>query len=141
MTAKTHRIVVDTNLWVSMALGSKTVTLQMQQILTHANLSIFTSIEQLEELTETLAKPKLQKYLTTQRTQQLFELIWQRAQLIPIISQNKICRDPKDDFIINLALDAQAHCIVTGDADLLVLNPIDALEILTMTDFLQNVLV
>ncbi len=138
MTDKTLSIVIDTNLWVSMALGSKTVIRQMQQVIEAPHVIIFTSAEQLEELTDTLAKPKLQKYLTQNRTQQLLELIWQKAQLIHVHTQMKICRDPKDDFLIQLAMDAQAHCIVSGDADLLVLNPVGDLKIVTITDFLQK---
>ena len=106
MTDKTLRIVVDTNLWVSMALGSKIVSLQMQRVIETPHVAIFTSAEQLEELTDTLAKPKLQKYLTQQRTRQLLELIWQKALLVHVHTQLKICRDPKDDFLLQLALDA-----------------------------------
>lgn len=139
MTATTHRIVVDTNLWVSMALGSKIVVQQMLQVIQNNNIFIFTSADQLEELTETLAKPKLQKYLTKSRTQQLFDLFWLKVQIINVHSQVKVCRDPKDDYLLNLAKDAQAHCIISGDADLLVLNPIDNLKILTITDFLLSI--
>jgi putative PIN family toxin of toxin-antitoxin system len=120
-----------------MALGSKIVSLQMQRVIETPHVAIFTSAEQLEELTDTLAKPKLQKYLTQQRTRQLLELIWQKALLVHVHTQLKICRDPKDDFLLQLALDAKAHCIVSGDTDLLALNPVGDLKIITLTDFLQ----
>jgi uncharacterized protein len=136
MPSSPFRIVVDTNLWVSMALGSKTVTGQMQRLIEDPTIALFTSAEQLEELTATLAKPRLQKYLTQTRTRHLFDLIWLKTQLVHVTTQAQLCRDPNDDFVINLALDAQADCIITGDDDLLTLNPIGSLEILTLTAFI-----
>ena len=61
-------VVVDTNVWVSMALGSQVVSVQMAQIIQDTDVSIFISAELLEELTDTLTKPKLQRYLSTVRT-------------------------------------------------------------------------
>jgi putative PIN family toxin of toxin-antitoxin system len=133
------RVVIDTNIWVSMAMGSRVVSEQMAFIIERENIEIFSSIELFDELTETLTKPRLKNYLTQNRTRQLFELIWLKTQLITIQSAMKICRDPKDDFILNLAFDCSAQYIVTGDKDLLVLNPLNALQILTVTDFLQEI--
>lgn len=61
-------VVVDTNVWVNMALGSQVVSVQMAQIIQDTDVSIFISAELLEELTDTLTKPKLQRYLSTVRT-------------------------------------------------------------------------
>jgi len=49
----------------------------------------------------------------------------------------KICRDPKDDKYVELAVSGKARCIVSGDADLLVLNPFREITILTVQDFLE----
>ena len=49
----------------------------------------------------------------------------------------QVCRDPKDDRILELAVNGNAAYIVTGDADLLVLNPFRGIEILRPADFLQ----
>ncbi|WP_419788833.1 putative toxin-antitoxin system toxin component, PIN family [Mucilaginibacter sp. X4EP1] len=34
------------------------------------------------------------------------------------------CRDPKDNKFLELAFAAEASCIVSGDQDLLILNPV-----------------
>ena len=47
-----------------------------------------------------------------------------------------VCWDPKDDRILELALNADAGVIVTGDMDLLVLNPFRGVRIVTPTEFL-----
>ena len=48
-----------------------------------------------------------------------------------------MCRDPEDDHILELAVNGNATYIVTGDADLLVLNPFRGVKILTPAEFLQ----
>ena len=46
------------------------------------------------------------------------------------------CRDPKDNKFLELAVAANAPIIVTGDPDLLVLNPFRNITILKSGDFL-----
>lgn len=130
-------VVVDTNVWVSMALGSQVVSVQMAQIIQDTDVSIFISAELLEELTDTLTKPKLQRYLSTVRTKQLFELIWEKVQLTVVHSSETFCRDVNDDFIINLAIDANAQYIITGDSDLLILNPIIPISTCSLSEFIR----
>ena len=48
------------------------------------------------------------------------------------------CRDGTDDFILALALAAQAEVIVTSDNDLLVLHPWRGIAILTPAEFLAQ---
>lgn len=137
MTNDPIRVVIDTNIWVSMALGSRVVSEQMAYLLQDPNLDVFVSAELLEELTDTLAKPRLQKYLSHNRTKNLFDLIWEKAKLTVVDSTETFCRDKKDDFIINLAIDANASFIITGDQDLLVLHPIRHISICTLSSFLS----
>jgi predicted nucleic acid-binding protein len=46
-----------------------------------------------------------------------------------------VCRDPKDDKFLNLAVVCEASCIITGDKDLLVLNPFQNIPVLTAAEF------
>ncbi len=132
------RIVIDTNIWVSMALGSRAVSEYMAQLIEQPSVSLYASAELLDELTTTLSKPKLQRYLSKIRTQRLFDLIWLKCQFVnPTVSVH-VCRDPKDDFIINLALTVDAQYIITGDDDLLALNPIKTIEVLNLNDFVKR---
>jgi putative PIN family toxin of toxin-antitoxin system len=45
------------------------------------------------------------------------------------------CRDPNDDKLLELACSANAKCIITGDQDLLVLNPFRGIPIKTAVQF------
>jgi uncharacterized protein len=50
----------------------------------------------------------------------------------------KICRDPKDDRFLSLALSGNANCLVTGDEDLLVPHPFHGIAIITPQQFLAT---
>jgi len=50
------------------------------------------------------------------------------------------CRDPKDNKFLELAVAGEATHIVTGDSDLLVLNPFRDIAVLTPSEFLATAL-
>lgn len=50
-----------------------------------------------------------------------------------------MCRDPKDNYILETALGGSADFIITADNDLLILNPFREIRILTMQEFMENV--
>jgi predicted nucleic acid-binding protein len=49
------------------------------------------------------------------------------------------CRDKKDDKFLALAISGQADFIVTGDEDLLVLNPFREVVIMSPADFFERI--
>jgi putative PIN family toxin of toxin-antitoxin system len=61
-----------------------------------------------------------------------------QCELIDIHETVQVCRDRQDDKIFDVAINGDAHCIVTGDADLLVLHPFQNITILTVQDFLNQ---
>lgn len=56
-----------------------------------------------------------------------------------LISNPVLCRDPKDDMYLELALSGKADCIITGDPDLLVLNSFENIPIITPKEFLDSI--
>jgi predicted nucleic acid-binding protein len=48
------------------------------------------------------------------------------------------CRDPKDDKFLELAVSCRADRIITGDADLLALDPFRGSAIVTPAIFVQE---
>jgi putative PIN family toxin of toxin-antitoxin system len=58
-------------------------------------------------------------------------LIRSRAQIVePAPLPVPICRDPDDDWILATARTGECDCIVTGDKDLLVLDPFRGIRIM-----------
>ena len=51
----------------------------------------------------------------------------------------RVCRDPDDDELLEIAVVGRADCLVTGDQDLLVLDPFQRIPILTPAGFLATV--
>jgi len=90
------------------------------------------------EFAETFIRPKFDKYIpTNERLNAIsaFEKIGQHIHVSVIVD---ICRDPKDNKFLELAIEANASCIITGDKDLLVLNPFNAIQILSAADFMKS---
>ena len=50
----------------------------------------------------------------------------------------RICRDPKDDKFLEAAISGSAEFIVTGDHDLLSLDPFRGIHILSPAGFLAR---
>jgi len=56
--------------------------------------------------------------------------------LMKISGSLRVCRDPSDDMILECAVIAGAQCIVSGDKDLLVLDPYNGIRIVSPAEFL-----
>ncbi len=69
---------------------------------------------------------------------QLGELLEQSVRIVVTGRISGVCRDPKDDFILECAEVGNADLIVTGDKDLLSLERFGAAEILTPQQYLDR---
>ena len=58
--------------------------------------------------------------------------------LVSVTTDIKKCRDPKDNFLLNLAIDSQADYLVTGDNDLLEIKSIGITKIITINDLISE---
>ena len=133
------RIIVDANVVISAALSKFSVPfLALEQVLdSHTNLI---SEKTFEELKVTLYQPKFDKYFFSDDTRpDILETILQYSLvIIPGITVT-LCRDPNDDKYLELAHSGKADCIITGDPDLLVLNPFEKILIITPKEFLDSI--
>lgn len=62
----------------------------------------------------------------------------QIAKIMTIIEKNEtveVCRDPKDNMFLECAIAANAYYLVSGDSDLLVLEKIKDIPIITVNQF------
>ena len=89
------------------------------------------------ELEEVLWRKKFDPYITIDERGRFLRSFLNDALLIKATEKIQVCRDPKDNMILELAVSGQADCIVTGDKDLLTLNPFRRIQILTPTEFLK----
>ena len=91
-----------------------------------------------KEFAETFVRLKFEKYLALERRLAAINEFQAIALLIDVEPSITICRDPKDDKFLELAIAANASCIITGDKDLLILNPFRAIPILNAVDFIND---
>jgi uncharacterized protein len=98
---------------------------------------IIRSEESLDELWEVLVRPKFDRYLSLDDRISLLKGFEQISIFIPVTSNLTLCRDSKDDKFLRLALDAQAECLLSGDADLLILSDIFQIPIVTPARFVE----
>ena len=140
MMTNNRRFVFDTNVLISAFLFSQSKPRQALEQATVIGVIVLSN-SVLSELEEVLYRPKFDRYLTKERRQEFLENLTENAQFIDVTEQINECRDPKDNKYLELALSGQAECIVTGDDDLLVLNPWRGIEILTATPAVARAIV
>lgn len=92
------------------------------------------------ELIEVLNRPKFKKYFSESAIKDLVTLLSEKVELIDITSHFDDCRDAKDNFLLGLAVSGHANYLVTGDVDLLILNPFHGVEIISYQDFQHTIL-
>lgn len=129
------KIIVDTNLWISFLISGN---IQLEQLLLSGKVILIFSQELLEEFLTVAHRPKFQRFFNTQSIEAILLTISQYVKFETVSSYITLCRDPKDDFLLALAMDSQADFLVTGDSDLLEIKQIGNARILTMTAFLQT---
>jgi len=132
-----HKLVIDTNLWVSrLLMPNGTAAKAVDQALAWGIPLM--SEETLTELSDVLSRSKFDRYVSREDRQHFLRLLGGVVRLVPITHRVAACRDPKDDKFLHVALNGEAQVILTGDADLLVLHPFHGVEILSPTDFLNR---
>lgn len=99
---------------------------------------VLLSADVVSEISEVLGREKFRRYVTEEERARFLRSLLQEAELIEIEEKIQACRDPKDDKFLELAVNGTAGCIVTGDDDLLTLNPFRDVEIITPDAFLRT---
>ena len=130
-------IVVDTNVFISAALKEKSLPGTAVHLVAESGLLLKSTITE-RELFVTLARPRLAPLIPPRFRNWLSELL-AVAELVTITERITACRDPKDDKFLELAVSGHANLIVSGDADLLALNPFRGVPIVSPAAFVQRV--
>jgi uncharacterized protein len=136
MTAH-KRYVVDSNLLVSrMLAGQSRAGLAVHHAMQTG--SVLFSAATFAEFADVLMRPKFDPYVSVEDRRNYITLIRRSALWIEILRPIQACRDPKDDKILETAVNGNADAIITGDKDLLVLHPFLGIPIISPADFLSQ---
>ena len=124
------RLVVDTNVLISRLLSPRSVAARAVD-LAIAEGRLLVSEATLSELARVLARPKFDRYVEIQDRQEFIRYLSTLVEVVTILQRFRACRDPKDDMFLDVAINGQASTIITGDEDLLALDPFMKIRIVT----------
>lgn len=113
MRNKPGKIILDTNLWISFLI-SKDFS-KLDKILFSGKCRLVFSEELMQEFLQVAGRPKFRKYFSPDD----LETIEEYADFVQVTTVTTECRDPKDNFLLSLAIDAKADYLLTGDSHLL----------------------
>ncbi len=133
--SKSLNLIIDTNLWISFIISKKQGPLD--SILFTSKARLLFSEELIVEISQTIIKPKLKKYFGLNALEEMLLAFEPFIYLVQVKSIVKICRDPKDNFLLALAKDGKADYLLTGDKDLLDLKKFGKTKIITIVDFIE----
>ncbi len=133
----TNRFVVDTNVLISALLFKNSVPFRAIE-LAEKQGTILYSEATLNELERVLNRKKFNKYLSLEERQVFLLKFISASELVSITEKIAVCRDEKDNKFLELAVSGNANVIITGDLDLLVLNPFQGIEIIPPDMFIDR---
>lgn len=130
------RCVFDTNVLVSALLFDRSKPARAFFAALRAG-EVLVSADVISELNDVLDREKFRRYVTEEERGRFLRSFLRETRLVEIQKTVRACRDPKDDKFLELAVNGDADCIVSGDDDLLMLDPFRGKRVLTPDGFLE----
>lgn len=127
------QVVIDTNIWISFLISN--LLKGLDDSILSGRVEVKICRQQLDEIIEVLRRPKFKKHFTEDDIAEFIYFLSKTASIINIRDEIKDCRDVKDNFILETAIVGNAELIVTGDKDLLELNPYHGVKIIPPKQF------
>lgn len=134
------RAVVGTNILVRAVIKPFGTVGPVLRHLRDGDYTILYSEPILTELVDVLNRPRIRdKYgLALEDIETVVGLILLRGESIVPKRRITICRDPKDNMLLEAAADGNADMIVSGDDDLLDLGAFEEIPVTTASEFLAE---
>lgn len=131
------RFVFDTNVLISAALFKASVPRQALDLGRRIG-KIIMSWPTMAEVQDVLGRKRFDKYITEDERMLFLEVLALEILPVDIIETVTDCRDLNDNKFLEVAVNGNADCIISGDADLLVLNPFRGIPIVIPQEFLRR---
>lgn len=135
---KTNKYICDTNIFISAVLSFNSLPDKAVETVLNSNAFFAFSDETYNEFVEVFSRKKFNKYISVEKRNLFIEKIFKSSQNYTIHKKVDLCRDPKDNKFLDLALVSDSEFIITGDEDLLVLKKIGKTEIITPREFIER---
>lgn len=128
--------VFDTNVLVSAVLNADSQPRKAFELALNTG-KILRSKETVSELNNVLSRPKFERYISPVKKESFLSYFVRESILIEVQVKIEDCRDLKDNKFLELAIEGKATTIISGDQDLLILNPFRNIPIITVKQFLN----
>ncbi|OGU56803.1 MAG: putative toxin-antitoxin system toxin component, PIN family [Ignavibacteria bacterium GWF2_33_9] len=132
---KSKRIILDTNLWISFLITQDFDFLD--NLIVSGKIKLIFSKELIEEFISVASRPKFKKYFSLNEIEEILALFDSYGEIVEVWTNINLCRDPKDNFLLNLAIDSKAPYLITGDSDLLEIKEIEGTKIITYNELIK----
>ena len=111
---------IDTNVWVSALINPNGFPARVRDAWLEGQYTIAISPPLIEELRVVLSRPRLwQRFDVSQsKADELIALVIESARTVSVEGHLKLCRDPRDDTVLETAIAGKATHIVSRDEDL-----------------------
>ena len=112
--------VIDTNVWVSAFLNPDGYPARIIKAGKDEAFLIVSAPPLLDELQEVLRRPRIKKIrrITDEDITRFVEEIAAVVQLVPVLGEFNLCRDPDDDIVLETAIRGKAGYVITRDEDM-----------------------
>lgn len=131
------RVVLDTNVLISGILSTtSTPARAVERAISRGQL--LASTETLRELMTKLLSPEFDRYVPRDQRDALLARLAPLLEIVEVVQRIHVSRDPDDDKFLEVAVNGRADVVVSGDKDLLELNPFRGVAILTPTGFMDR---
>ena len=131
------KVIIDTNIWISYLIGFQLGGLT--ELLSTRQIELVLTEQLLTEIKEVTARKKFRKYFIKKQVDDLLKLMEILGTNYEVTEYPNLCRDAKDNFLLGLIRVSKADMLVTGDQDLLELNPFEGTEIIKANQLLEKI--
>jgi uncharacterized protein len=132
-----ERVVLDNNVLVSGLLLPRSVPGQAFQLALSTS-DILVSEATLNELADVLSRKKFDRYVSVQDRQDFLRLLSRVAEVVPATYAIHACMDPKDNMLLEVTVNGSADLLVTGDRDVLSMNPFQGVPIVMPSKYIRR---
>ena len=136
-----NKIIIDTNLWISLLIGKKVSDLRF--LCNDTKIEVYVCADLKAEFIRVATSGKIRKYVEQERIMNTLELMENSCidVLVTNTAVSSSLRDADDLYLLSLADTIQADFIITGDKDLLTLQTYNRTKIVTYNEFATKILI
>lgn len=113
-------VLVDTNIWVSACINRKGYPARIKELFLNKKFEVVISFPLLKELSDVLRRPRIKDTygISDEEINHFVEVLAGTGNKVYLTSDVNLCRDHKDNMVLETAVKGNADYLVTRDDDI-----------------------